>query len=176
MSKSFCERLIESFESRPEKTAMRIVGDDSQSYTYGQLLKQRAFDRISSPTGKCRIRRPRRAYRRKSSFVGDRLSRNGSTRRRHRPARPARRDRNDHKFSRKLRSKSGVPFARSDRAILADRGKARPQIPAVVWNHCDCSICTMAFSDFEDWAATEFPPNLLRQRNAARKRRRSSPL
>ncbi len=30
--------MIESFESRPEKTAMRIVGDDSQTYTYGQLL------------------------------------------------------------------------------------------------------------------------------------------
>jgi long-chain acyl-CoA synthetase len=38
MTKSFCERLIESFEAHPEKTAMRIVGDDTQTYTYGQLL------------------------------------------------------------------------------------------------------------------------------------------
>ena len=38
MSKSFCERLIESFEARPEKTAMRIVGSDDATYTYGELL------------------------------------------------------------------------------------------------------------------------------------------
>ena len=32
--------MIESFEARPEKTAMRIVGSDSQTYTYGQLLEK----------------------------------------------------------------------------------------------------------------------------------------
>ncbi|MFN0280149.1 MAG: AMP-binding protein [Pyrinomonadaceae bacterium] len=40
MPKSFCERVIESFESRPEKTAMRIVGDDSQTYTFEQFLRR----------------------------------------------------------------------------------------------------------------------------------------
>ncbi|HRI03713.1 MAG TPA: AMP-binding protein [Pyrinomonadaceae bacterium] len=40
MSTSFCERLIESFESRPDKTAMRIVGSDTDTYTYGDLLQQ----------------------------------------------------------------------------------------------------------------------------------------
>ncbi|MBK9437387.1 MAG: AMP-binding protein [Chloracidobacterium sp.] len=40
MSKSFCERLIESFEARPEKTAMRIVGSEDATYTYGELLDQ----------------------------------------------------------------------------------------------------------------------------------------
>src|SRR5215212_803751 len=40
MSKSFCERFIESCEQRPEKVAMRIVGDDSEIYTYGELLRQ----------------------------------------------------------------------------------------------------------------------------------------
>ncbi|MBK7394478.1 MAG: AMP-binding protein [Chloracidobacterium sp.] len=40
MSTSFCERLIESFESRPDKTAMRIVGSDTDTYTYGDLLRQ----------------------------------------------------------------------------------------------------------------------------------------
>jgi long-chain acyl-CoA synthetase len=38
MSKSFCERLIESFEARPDKTAMRVVGSDTHVYTYSRLL------------------------------------------------------------------------------------------------------------------------------------------
>ncbi len=40
MPTSFCERLIESFESRPDKTAMRIVGSYADTYTYGDLLRQ----------------------------------------------------------------------------------------------------------------------------------------
>jgi len=40
MPQSFCERLIESFEARPDKTAMRIVGDDSEVYTFAELLRQ----------------------------------------------------------------------------------------------------------------------------------------
>lgn len=39
MSDSFCKRLIDSFESRSEKIAMRIVGDDSEVYTFGQSLR-----------------------------------------------------------------------------------------------------------------------------------------
>ncbi len=38
MSDSFCKRVIDSFESRPEKTAMRIVGDDDHVYTFGETL------------------------------------------------------------------------------------------------------------------------------------------
>src|SRR5436190_9987455 len=40
MPKTFCERLIESFEARPERTAMRIVGDNSQVYTFGEFLRR----------------------------------------------------------------------------------------------------------------------------------------
>jgi len=40
MSDSFCQRLIASFESRSEKVAMRIVGDDSHIYTFGETLRQ----------------------------------------------------------------------------------------------------------------------------------------
>ena len=40
MSGSFCQRLIESFESRKDKTAMRIVGVDDQVYTFGETLTQ----------------------------------------------------------------------------------------------------------------------------------------
>lgn len=38
MSGSFCKRLIDSFESRSSNIAMRIVGDDSQVYTFGETL------------------------------------------------------------------------------------------------------------------------------------------
>ena len=40
MFDSFCKRLIDSFESRPENVAMRIVGDDSQVYTFGETLSK----------------------------------------------------------------------------------------------------------------------------------------
>jgi long-chain acyl-CoA synthetase len=40
MTKSFCQRFIESAEQRPDKVAMRVVGDDSEVYTYGELLRQ----------------------------------------------------------------------------------------------------------------------------------------
>ena len=40
MSDSFCKRLVDSFESRPDKIAMRVVGDDSEVYTFGESLKR----------------------------------------------------------------------------------------------------------------------------------------
>src|SRR5687768_4719934 len=40
MSDSFCHRLVDSFESRSERVAMRIVGDDSHVYTFGETLRQ----------------------------------------------------------------------------------------------------------------------------------------
>ncbi|HEV8591861.1 MAG TPA: AMP-binding protein [Pyrinomonadaceae bacterium] len=40
MQASFCKQLIDSFESRPDKVAMRIVGDNSQVYTFGETLAQ----------------------------------------------------------------------------------------------------------------------------------------
>lgn len=38
MSDSFCKRVIDSFEARADKTAMRIVGDDKHIYTFGETL------------------------------------------------------------------------------------------------------------------------------------------
>lgn len=40
MNRSFCQRLIDSFEARPKKVAMRIVGDEDQVYTFGEMLRQ----------------------------------------------------------------------------------------------------------------------------------------
>ena len=40
MSESFCKRVIDSFETRKDKIAMRIVGDDDHVYTFGETLEQ----------------------------------------------------------------------------------------------------------------------------------------
>ncbi len=39
MTKSFCQRLIESCEKNATRSAMRVVGDDSQIYNYAEMLK-----------------------------------------------------------------------------------------------------------------------------------------
>ena len=38
MSKSFCELLIESFDSHPDSIAMRVVGSDDDVYTFAEML------------------------------------------------------------------------------------------------------------------------------------------
>ncbi len=40
MTKTFCQRVIESCEKHSAKTAMQIVGDDSEIYNYGEMLRQ----------------------------------------------------------------------------------------------------------------------------------------
>ncbi|MCC6824866.1 MAG: AMP-binding protein [Acidobacteria bacterium] len=40
MPASFCERLVDSLESHSSSTAMRIVGSDAATYTFGELLDQ----------------------------------------------------------------------------------------------------------------------------------------
>ena len=40
MPQSFCERLIESLESRPDAVAMRIVGNDNEVYTSAEMLQK----------------------------------------------------------------------------------------------------------------------------------------
>jgi long-chain acyl-CoA synthetase len=39
-TKSFCQRLIESCETYSDNVGMRIVGDETQVYTFGEMLKQ----------------------------------------------------------------------------------------------------------------------------------------
>ncbi len=38
MPDSFITRLVDTFEARPSSIAMRIVGDDSEAYTFGESL------------------------------------------------------------------------------------------------------------------------------------------
>jgi len=40
MNNSFCQRLIDSCEKHSERTAMRIVGDETEVYDYAELLRQ----------------------------------------------------------------------------------------------------------------------------------------
>src|SRR5678816_4171773 len=40
MPDSYLKRLVDSFESRTDRVAMRIVGDDSQVYTFGDTLRR----------------------------------------------------------------------------------------------------------------------------------------
>jgi long-chain acyl-CoA synthetase len=40
MTKTFCQKLVEAYESRPEKTAMQIVGISDEVYTFGEMLRQ----------------------------------------------------------------------------------------------------------------------------------------
>ncbi len=39
-TQKFCERLINSCEKHSDKAAMRVVGDESETFTYGEFLKQ----------------------------------------------------------------------------------------------------------------------------------------
>src|SRR5688572_30399772 len=40
MSDSYLKRVVTSFESRSDRVAMRIVGDDSEVYTFGEMLQK----------------------------------------------------------------------------------------------------------------------------------------
>lgn len=40
MNNSFCERVVESCEKHAARTAMRIVGDETEVYDYAELLRQ----------------------------------------------------------------------------------------------------------------------------------------
>lgn len=40
MSKTFCQRLIDSCETHSRKVGMRVVGDESESQTFGEMLQQ----------------------------------------------------------------------------------------------------------------------------------------
>ncbi|MBK8464491.1 MAG: AMP-binding protein [Chloracidobacterium sp.] len=40
MSETFCKMLIASFEQRPDKVAMRVVGDDNEVYTFAEMLSK----------------------------------------------------------------------------------------------------------------------------------------
>ena len=143
----------------PDKIAMRVVGDDAQVYTFGEMLQRSA----RSPTARQegiefgdRVafigeNHPSWAI----AYLGDALSR-----RRLRSARPARRDRNDHKFPRKLRSKACVHSSGHTRTISTEIEEAsRPPHSGGRLGYSSSTASRPAdlAAAFDDWAATEFP-------------------
>lgn len=154
MPKSFCERLVESFESRPDATAMRIVGSDEATYKYGELLRQtRAI-----------------AYRltRENVGFGDRVALIGENHPKWAaaylgavyrgavivPLDPHGEIETITNFLENSEAK--VAFLSADQTGRFGEIEERlgRRIPAVVWDNASASN---GFHAFEDWAATEFP-------------------
>jgi acyl-CoA synthetase (AMP-forming)/AMP-acid ligase II len=165
MTQSFCERLIESFEARPDKTAMRIVGSDDEVYTFAEMLRQ-----IRSV-----------AYRLGEENVefGDRVALIGE---------------NHPKWAIAYlgilyRGAVCVPLdphgeietitnflenSEAKRAFLSPDQTARfsqiqqklsHEIPAVVW---DLGESPGGFQKFEEWSSTDFPESFAREKPKAR--------
>ena len=40
MTKTFCQRLVDSCETHSQKVSMRVVGNESETYTFGEMLEQ----------------------------------------------------------------------------------------------------------------------------------------
>ncbi len=154
MSQSFCELLIESFEARPEKTAMLVVGDDAQTYTFGQLLNH--------------VRSIAYRLRQEKVEFGDRVALIGEN---HPswaiaylgtlyhgavcvPLDPHGEIETITNFLENSEAK--VAFLSPDQTerFTKIEEKLGKHIPAIVWN---LENSTNGFQKFEDWAATDFP-------------------
>ncbi len=160
MSKTFCERLIESFESRPDKTAMRIVGSDAQTYTYAEMLS--------------RVRSIAYRLRQEKIDLGDRVALIGEN---HPswaiaylgtvlcgavvvPLDPHGEIETITNFLENSEAK--VAFLSPDQTERFTQVKTKlgRHIPAVVWG-LDSSA--NGFQHFEEWATTEFPESFAKE-------------
>ncbi len=165
MPKTFCERLIESFETRPDKTAMRIVGSDSETYTYGQLLT-----RVRSVAYRLRLENVK---------LGDRVALIGEN---HPswavaylgtvlhgavivPLDPHGEIETITNFLENSEAK--VAFLSPDQTerFIQIEEKLGRHIPAVVWS---LDHGSNGFQPFEEWAATEFPESYAKETPPAR--------
>lgn len=154
MAQSFCERIVESFESRPDATAMRIVGSDDSTYTFGELLRQTRSI----------------AYRLTQEGVefGDRVALIGENHPKWAaaylgavyrgavmvPLDPHGEIETITNFLEN--SKAKVAFLSPDQTERFQQieEKLGRHIPAVVWN---MERSSNGFQHFDDWAATDFP-------------------
>ncbi len=154
MKDSYLRRLVKAFESRTDKVAMRIVGDDSHVYTFGESL-----DRIRSV-----------AYRLEQEGIdaGDRVALIGEN---HPawaiaylgiiyrggvcvPMDPHGEIETITNFIENSEAK--LAFVDTDQVgrFKDIEEKLGRSIPAVVWGG---DISSNGFSAFDDWSATEFP-------------------
>ena len=165
MSKSFCERLVESFESRPDAIAMRIVGSDDATYTWGEVL-----DKVRSVS-----------YRLRHEGVefGDRVALIGENHPKWSiaylgtlmiggvivPLDPHGEIETITNFLENSEAK--VAFLSPDQTERFSQieEKLGRHIPTVVWNMTNSAN---GFQHFEDWAATEYPAEFAAETPPAR--------
>lgn len=165
MTKSFCEQLIESFESRPDATAMRIVGTDDATYTWAEMHE--------------RIRAVSYRLRQEGVNFGDRVALIGENHPKWAiaylgtlmigavivPLDPHGEPDTITNFL--VNSEAKVAFLSPDQtkhfAIVEE--KLGHTITKVVWN-LDQDVA--GFEHFDDWAATEFPAEFASETPPAR--------
>jgi len=163
MSDSFLRLLIESFESRADKTAMRIVGNDDEVYTFSEMLK--------------RIRSVAHRLGEENIEFGDRVALIGEN---HPswaiaylgtlyhgavcvPMDPH--GEIDTLANFIENSESKMAFLSPDQAerFAKIEEKIGRKIPAVVWAIGSASSTTADDTDFENWATTEFPESFAKE-------------
>ncbi len=160
MTTTFCQRLIESFEARPDKVAMRVVGNDSHVYTYGQLLSQ--------------VRSIAYRLRKENVGFGDRVALIGENHPKWAsaylgiiysgavvvPMDPHGEIETITNFIENSEAK--VAFLSPDQTERFSKIEKRlgRRIPAVVW---DLDVSENGFQRFDDWAEAEFPESFARE-------------
>ncbi|MGB5013253.1 MAG: AMP-binding protein [Pyrinomonadaceae bacterium] len=165
MSKSFCEQLIESFESRPNATAMRIVGSDEATYTWAEMHE--------------RIRSVSYRLRKEGVEFGDRVALIGENHPKWAiaylgtlmigavivPLDPHGEPDTITNFL--VNSEAKVAFLSPDQTkhFAKVEEKLGRTLPKVVWN---LDEDTAGFEHFEDWAATQFPAEFAAETPPAR--------
>ena len=165
MTTTFCQRLIESFEARPDKVAMRVVGNDSHVYTYGQLLSQ--------------VRSIAYRLRKENVGFGDRVALIGENHPKWAsaylgiiysgavvvPMDPHGEIETITNFIENSEAK--VAFLSPDQTERFSKIEERlgRRIPAVVW---DLDVSENGFQRFDDWAEAEFPESFAREVPASR--------
>ncbi len=165
MSKSFCEQLIESFESRPNATAMRIVGSEEATYTWAEMHE--------------RIRSVSYRLRKEGVEFGDRVALIGENHPKWAiaylgtlmigavivPLDPHGEPDTITNFL--VNSEAKVAFLSPDQTkhFAKVEEKLGRTLPKVVWN---LDEDTAGFEHFEDWAATQFPAEFAAETPPAR--------
>ncbi|MBP7376806.1 MAG: AMP-binding protein [Pyrinomonadaceae bacterium] len=165
MSKSFCEQLIESFESRPNATAMRIVGSDEATYTWAEMHE--------------RIRSVSYRLRQEGVQFGDRVALIGENHPKWAiaylgtlmigavivPLDPHGELETITNFL--VNSEAKIAFLSPDQTkhFTKVEEKLGRRIPKVVWNMGGDED---GFEHFDDWAATEFPAEFAAETPPAR--------
>ena len=160
MPQSFCERLIESFESRPDTVAMRIVGNDDEVYTSAEMLQK--IRSVAYRLGEENVK------------FGDRVALIGEN---HPswaiaylgtlyhgavcvPLDPHGEIETITNFLENSQAK--VAFLSPDQTerFAQIEEKLGRHIPAVVWN---LENSTNGFQKFEDWSSTDFPDSYAKE-------------